>query len=337
RIVALRSRLIRDRLSGHGAMLSVLGSAEEVRALVGDLADRIAVAAVNGPRTVTVAGEPAALTEFERRLSRAGVQRWQLGDVDFAAHSPQVDGILDELRELLAPVWPQPASVPFYSTVTAARLDPAELDGEYWCRNLRAPVEFAATVVELLGDEYGAFLEASAHPVLTPGINELAEQEHADAVSLGTLRREDGSPERFLRSLAEAHAHGLPVDWTTVFGQGAAVDLPTYAFQRDTYWVEAAPPERRGDGGETPAGDELWAAIGRGDRAELAALLDLGDTQRSALDDLLPALSSWRRRSTVASTLDAWRYREDWKPLRLPAPEPGGHWLVLATGEADGQ
>ncbi|NBH02813.1 type I polyketide synthase, partial [Amycolatopsis sp. SID8362] len=332
RIVALRSRLIRERLAGHGAMLSVLAPVEDVRALLGDLADRIAIAAVNGPRTVTVSGEPAALAVLERRLSAAGIMRWQLAGVDFAAHSMQVDAIAGELRELLAPVRPLASAVPFHSAVTGGRVDAEELDAAYWCRNLRETVEFGAAVGALVAEGHGVFLEIGAHPVFTMGIGEIAETTGARVVALGSLRRDEGGFDRFLKSLGEAHAHGVPVRWAPVFPGGRRVALPTYAFQREFYWSDA-PPAFAGTAAD-PADVELWEAVNRGDAAELAAILDLGAEQRASLDALLPSLSSWHHRRDEKSTLDSWRYRITWKPVRTAtAPVLTGTWLVV-TPEA---
>ena len=107
RIVALRSRLVHERLAGQGAMLSVMASESDVAAMLADIdgdRPRVSIGAVNGPRTVTVSGEPAALAELERRLSVARIMRWWVPGVDFAAHSPQVDRLEDDLAKLLAGV-----------------------------------------------------------------------------------------------------------------------------------------------------------------------------------------------------------------------------------------
>ncbi|MBP8539160.1 type I polyketide synthase, partial [Streptomyces sp. MK37H] len=136
---------------------------------------------------------------------------------------------------------PRQGEVPFYSTVTGGVIDTTGLDAEYWYTNLRRTVRFDETVRALLADGFGFFIESSAHPVLTVGLQETFEDTAADAVALGTLRRDEGGPERFLTSLAEGYVCGLPVDWDAVFaGTGARrVDLPTYAFQRRRYWLDA--------------------------------------------------------------------------------------------------
>ncbi|WP_344315655.1 type I polyketide synthase [Streptomyces rhizosphaericus] len=336
RVVALRSRLIHERLSGRGAMMSVMASPERVRELLDGASGTVSIAAVNGPKTVTLSGDPAALDEVERRLSAARIMRWRLAGVDFAAHSAHIDEIETELLELLAPVRPRPSEVPFYSTVTGDRLDTEELDARYWCRNLRQTVSFAETMAALVREGYGAMIEVGPHPVLAVGTSEIIEHAGSPAVTLGTLRRDDGGWDRVLRALGEAHAHGVPVDWTAALSGGRTVDLPTYAFQHETYWT--APPA------VTPAladsADEpLWDAVGQGDAAAVATLLGLEaepPEYKEALDAVLPALSAWRRRQDEHTLTSARRYRTVWTPLRVPAaPALTGTWLVLTTDGID--
>jgi NADP-dependent 3-hydroxy acid dehydrogenase YdfG len=160
--------------------------------------------------------------------------------VDYASHSAHVERIEAELLDVLAPVTPRRADIPFYSTVEGRLLtDTTVLNAAYWYRNLRNPVRFEHTVRGLVEDGFGTFVESSAHPVLTMGIEETVE----DATVTGTLRRDDGGLERFLTSAAELFVRGTEIDWAALFdGTGAkTVDLPTYAFQRRRYWAPTSP------------------------------------------------------------------------------------------------
>ncbi|MDW4903729.1 acyltransferase domain-containing protein, partial [Streptomyces californicus] len=74
-------------------------------------------------------------------------------------------------------------------------------------------VRFEDAVRALLGDGHGVFVESSAHPVLTVGVQETIEAAGSEAVTVGTLRRGEGGPERLLASLSEAYVHGVKVDW----------------------------------------------------------------------------------------------------------------------------
>ncbi|WP_307849206.1 SDR family NAD(P)-dependent oxidoreductase, partial [Micromonospora sp. U56] len=235
RVVALRSRLIGAELAGLGGMMSVLLPRDAVEARLERWAGRLQLAVVNGPSSMVVCGEIAALDECHAELTADGVQVRRIA-VDYASHSHYVEGIREKLIEALAPVSPRTAGVAFYSTVTGGPLDTATVTADYWYRNLRQTVRFSEAVRALLADGHRVFVESSAHPVLTSAVQDTAEAAGVTAVPIGSLRREDGGLRRFATSLAEAYVHGAPVDWAGFLAGGRVVDLPTYAFQRRRYW-----------------------------------------------------------------------------------------------------
>nr|WP_024877344.1 type I polyketide synthase [Saccharomonospora piscinae] len=242
RVVAVRSRLIAEVLSGRGGMASVASPSADVVARIGAWNGRLSVAAVNSPASVVVSGEPAALDEFLAECRRDGVRTKRV-PVDYASHSAQIEEIRDRLVAALDDLTPVRGTVPFFSTVTGDWLDTTTLDASYWYTNLREAVGFDAAIAALADQGFGIFVENSPHPVLTVAVEETAE----DAVALGTLRRDEGGLTRFLLSLGELCANGVDPDWRAVFGASARpVDLPTYAFQHSRFWPEQA-PEQVGD------------------------------------------------------------------------------------------
>ncbi|MGK5638145.1 type I polyketide synthase [Streptomyces sp. URMC 126] len=335
RVVALRSRALLE-IAGEGGMVSVALPADETEALLAAWDGRISVAALNGPRSTVVCGDAGALTELLERCEAEEIRARRV-PVDYASHSAHVERIRERIREELADVRPRSGSVPFHSTLTGEVIDTAGLDADYWYRNLRNPVRFRSVIDGLLAAGHRAFVECSAHPVLTVGIEETAQDADVPAVVVGSLRRDEGDWRRFLTSMAEAYAQGLAVDWPSLFSGGARrlVDLPTYAFRHRRYWLEETAAEETGaDGPE--AG--FWSAVEDGDADALAATLRLeDDEQRTSVAALLPVLSSWRRRSREHDAVDGWRYRIGWKPLDTAAGTgPSGTWLVaLPEGHAD--
>ncbi|TCO60871.1 acyl transferase domain-containing protein [Actinocrispum wychmicini] len=253
-VVALRSRAIRV-LAGRGGMVSVPLPEARVRELFG----RVSVAAVNGPTTTVVSGDPEALDDLMAECERLDVRAKRI-PVDYASHSPHVDAIRDELRTLLAPIQPQPPEIPFHSTVPG---DHGLLDAGYWFTNLRETVNFAPTVAELAEAGHTVFVEVSPHPVLTMAVQDTIQ----DGIAVGTLRRDDGGTDRLLMSLATAYVHGVPVEWERAFQNGHRVDLPTYAFQRDRYWLRP----------EHPTGDLTTVGLRAADHPILAAEVGLAD------------------------------------------------------------
>ncbi|MFC7796037.1 SDR family NAD(P)-dependent oxidoreductase [Streptomyces cinereoruber] len=257
RIAALRSRAI-TRLAGTGGMLSVQLPAGVVRER---LIDDTYVAAVNGPALTVVSGAPQALEALKETFTGEGV-RARTVPVDYASHSPHVDALRDELRELLAGIEPRATDVPFWSTVTRGPLAGTELTVDYWVRNLREPVLFEETVRGLLAAGHTTFVEASAHPVLVPAIQDTAEEAGAAAAALGTLRRDQGGLDRFGTSLAEAHVTGTsPAAWRPPMPPADPAGPPTYPFQRQRYWLEATGGAVDADGlGLDTAGHPLLGA-----------------------------------------------------------------------------
>ncbi|MET9610663.1 SDR family NAD(P)-dependent oxidoreductase [Streptomyces sp. NPDC006512] len=265
KVVSLRAKAIAEHLSGRGGMVSVPLPADRVRERLTPWGERISVASVNGPSSTVVSGEPEALDGLLAACAADGVRAKRI-PVDYASHSAQVEAIRGQVIAALADIRPRRGDIPFYSTVTGGLFDTSGVDAEYWYASLRQEVRFDETVRALLTDGFGVFVESSAHPVLTVGLQETFEDTGAQAVALGTLRRDEGGWERFLTSLAEGHVHGLAVDWNAVFaGTGAAqrVDLPTYAFQRERFWLDV-PAGRRGDVaglGLVAAGHPLLGAV----------------------------------------------------------------------------
>ncbi|WP_242590535.1 type I polyketide synthase [Streptomyces sp. GB4-14] len=240
RVVALRAQVIGRELAGLGGMASVSLPRAEVEArLASGWTGRLDIAAVNGPSSTVVAGDADAIVEFVAACRAEKIRARQV-PVDYASHSAHVERIEAELLEVLAPITPRRARIPFYSTVDAAPADTTTLDAGYWYRNLRHTVRFEETVRLLTSKGFGTFVESSAHPVLTMGV-----QETADVTAVGSLRRDEGGLTRFLTSAAELFVHGTPVDWAALFdGTGARhVDLPTYPFQHQHYWLESGTPE----------------------------------------------------------------------------------------------
>jgi acyl transferase domain-containing protein len=251
RVVALRSR-IQLAMIGQGALISVGASQADVQALLERCEQRVAIAAVNSPSSVVVSGAKKDLSELVELLEAEGISTRTIKEGNAASHSPHVEPLRDELLEALAAVAPLAGSVPFFSTVTGAVLDTRELGAEYWYRNMREPVQFEGAVRGLLRGGHRTFIEISAHPVLAAVMqqtieslsDETEESSQEPACVLGSLRRDQGGPARFLTSLGEAWVRGAGVDWKAVIGRAPspAVDLPTYAFQRERYWPEPGSP-----------------------------------------------------------------------------------------------
>ncbi|AOS63989.1 type I polyketide synthase [Actinoalloteichus hymeniacidonis] len=369
RLVATRSRLIAERLSGRGTMLAVdLGQAEAA-ALAADAdgrtprdpqADtlvaegaRVAVGVVNGPGQAVVSGARSVLEVVAAECAVRGIRvRWL--PVDYASHSPQVAAIRREWFAVAGVVETQPGTVPMISTVTGDRLSAADVDTEYWYRNLAEPVRYDRAVETVAGQGYRRFVEISPHPVLTWPTTGVLEKIAAgdldprdgepdrsvggsedEPIVVGSLRRDEDGSSALRTALATLWTTGSDVDWTTVLSPAPAqpaTPLPTYPFRRTRHWLDVRPA------GPVPApvaDGPFWATVDQLDAQALADLVAPGattdDAVVTALAPALPVLAEWRRRSREREALDSWRYRIGWAPLPTPDTEPAltGRWLVV--------
>ncbi|MFF2963466.1 KR domain-containing protein, partial [Streptomyces sp. NPDC057963] len=132
-----------------------------------------------------------------------------------------------------------------------------------------------------------------------------------------------------LKALAHVHVHGAEVDWSGFIpARGGVIDLPTYPFQRENYWLDNPAPVQA-DATRNDAEDVFWEDVERGDLADLAESLELGDEQSASLRAVLPALAAWRKQSQ-------WRYGLRWRPLKhQDGTEPSGTWLILTPPDAE--
>ncbi|WP_438494651.1 acyltransferase domain-containing protein, partial [Streptomyces asiaticus] len=138
----------------------------------------------------------------------------------------------------------------------------------------------------LLADGFQVFVEASAHPVLTMGVEQTAEDHGTRVTAVGSLRRDEGGLDRFLTSVAEAYVGGAAVDWARMFaGTGARrVELPTYAFQRERYWLESA-------GVAVSEGAAAGLGLGSADHPLLGAVVGLAGVDGVLLTGRLSLVS----------------------------------------------
>ncbi len=236
KIVALRSKALVE-LGGQGGMASIAEPADVVEERLAAWSDRLGVAVVNGPRSVVVSGESDALDEFVEKMKAEGTQARRIS-VDYASHSQHVTRIREQVIGPLSDVTPKTSALSFYSTLYGENIDTARLNADYWYNNLREKVLFESSVRRLADDGFRVFVEMSPHPVLTVPVQEIFE-DGDDAVVLASSRRDREEAEAVVGSLAQLHVRGGTVDWDALFGARRRVDLPTYAFQRQRYWLDS--------------------------------------------------------------------------------------------------
>ncbi|ANS69489.1 polyketide synthase type I [Streptomyces lincolnensis] len=272
-LVAARGRLMHALPEG-GAMVALHATEEEAAAELAGAGDRVAIASVNGPRSTVISGARDAVLAVAARFEARGRRTVRLR-VSHAFHSPLVEPALDDFRRVAEGLAFRPPRIPVVSTVTGRPADPDDLcSAEYWVRHARRPVRFADAVGWLGEQRVSAFLEIGPGPVLTAAAEDcLTRPDGGGPVLVAATRGGEEEPRSLLSAVARLHVHGVHVDWPAVFaGSGARrIDLPTYAFQRRRYWLDA-PPLPTTAAADTPLLGPAFAVPGT-DRTVFTGLL----------------------------------------------------------------
>ncbi|MFF2965073.1 type I polyketide synthase, partial [Streptomyces sp. NPDC057963] len=226
-LVVARGRLMEAAPAG-GVMVAVQAAREEVVPLLSGLEDRVSIAAVNGPGSLVVAGDGEAVDGVVGRLEGLGRRTRRLR-VSHAFHSPHMDGVLEEFAGVVAGVSFRDPVIPVVSAGDVG-------SREYWVRHVREAVRFDVVLARL--EELGVVsaLEVGPDAALTPHVAGMAGMAGA-----AVMRRGRPQVEGLLRALAHVHVHGAEVDWSGFIpARGGVVDLPTYPFQRERFWLEGS-------------------------------------------------------------------------------------------------
>ena len=323
-LVAARGRVM-QALPAGGAMLSVRAAEEAIRAQLTGREDEVGLAAVNGPTSVVLSGAETAIADIERILAGQGRKTRRL-TVSHAFHSPLMRPALAELAEVARSLDFHAPQLPIISTVTGAAVTAEQLsDPEHWCAQAIGTVRFADGISALHAAGVRTFVELGPDAVLAPMAHESLAHDR-DTVVIPLLKRD--RPERVAAgaALGRLHVDGHRVDVAAMFPAGARqVDLPTYPFQREHFWL--AGPD--GPTAPTSSEDWFWRAVDEGADDTIKAALHVDPTEPGRL---LPALAAWRRHQRC------W-HRVAWRPVPDgPAAPLTGTWLLVTSADqADGK
>ncbi|WP_449343870.1 type I polyketide synthase [Streptomyces wedmorensis] len=243
-LVAARGRLM-EALPEGGAMVSVAAAEEEIVPL---LPAGVSVAAVNGPQSVVISGNRSEVLAVAEELAGRGFRVKQLR-VSHAFHSGLMEPMLDDFRAVVSGLAFKPPQVAMVSNVTGRMADPDVVTSpEYWVEHVRSTVRFADGVRALREAEVSTVVELGPDAVLSGMGAECVPQE--PGVFVPVLRRGGEEVRCLVEAVARLHVRGIGVDWTALVGRdtGWPLDLPTYAFQRQRFWLAS------GSGAGDPAG-----------------------------------------------------------------------------------
>ena len=239
KLIAARGRLM-QALPSNGGMAAVIADESRVAAAIAPYGEALAIAAVNAPDSVVISGRRPALDAAIAQLEAAGVRTQRLR-VSHAFHSALLDPMLDAFEEVASGVTYSAPRIDVISNVTGGQVDATTLaHPSYWRRHAREAVRFSAGVQTLAELGVRVFLEIGPDPILTA----LGRRTIGDEGMhwLPSLRRSNGDWSQVASTLAKLYDAGVDVDWTAFdrpYPRRRTV-VPTYAFQRERFWLDAA-------------------------------------------------------------------------------------------------
>ncbi|MEU1509496.1 SDR family NAD(P)-dependent oxidoreductase [Kitasatospora sp. NPDC005748] len=261
-VVAARGRLMQQLPSG-GAMVAVEATEEQVlEAIAGRTG--VGIAAVNGPKAVVISGVEDEVLQAAAQLAASGARTKRL-QVSHAFHSPLMEPMLEEFTRVVAAVSYRVPKLTMVSALTGLPVTDEVTDPAYWVRHVREAVRFHDAAQCLRAAGVRTFVEIGPDGVLSGmGPQTRTDDQGEPEVWLPLLRRGRDEPRALFTALAKLFVRGVPVAWEQVYADTGAqqVDLPTYAFQRQRYWLTATAGSRAEDLGlENPGHPLLGAAV----------------------------------------------------------------------------
>jgi len=340
KLIAERGRLM-QALPQNGSMATVFADETRVAATLAPYASDVSIAAINGPENVVISGATKALLEVLKLLRVAGIKSHPL-NVSHGFHSPLMVPILDAFEETAASVHFSAPEIGLVSNVTG-QLATAEMMSQraYWRRHIRDAVRFSSGVETLHQQGYRIWLEIGPNPVLSG----LGNRCIPEGVWLPSLRQGRNEWKQMLLTLGTLYAYGVGIDWAA-FDRDyprRKVALPTYPFQRQSYWVETtAGGRQRAEVKPTWVTSPLVQLLEQGNTTELAQQLATAEAFSEAEEQILPrvleVLLRRHRDALEAAAIQECLYELQWQVQPRSLPSDGadlrsagaGVWLLMA-------
>lgn len=228
-------------LHATGGLLAVAASEESVRSALGNFAGEIAIAARNGPATITLSGDNGLLTAAHQQLNAAGIRSHLLPELIGCHYRySALEVATSELETRIQGLKASDPEIPLYSTVTGDRLQGSP-EPAHWATHLLQPVNFRGAISTLVRHGFLRFLELGPNTILSGAISATAGEATSGKARVrvfGSLHHDRDERTSLLASLGGLYECGERVNWHALYPSGEVLDLPTYPWQRSRYWRE---------------------------------------------------------------------------------------------------
>jgi acyl transferase domain-containing protein/NADPH:quinone reductase-like Zn-dependent oxidoreductase/acyl carrier protein len=260
-LVCERGRLM-QLLPGGGSMLAVAADERQLGELLGAYPS-LSIAAINGPTETVVSGDSEEVRALGERLAETGVGATPL-HVSHAFHSRRMEPMLAAFETFAQRFPHRPPRIPLVSNVSGAFF--AEDDAPsaaYWARHVRSTVRFAEGLAALHSRHCVAVLEVGPSAVLSElgrrsgtGPSDTYVPSQRSTRQLGAL----------MDAAANLYVRGVDLDWKHFHAgrERIPISLPTYAFERERYWIDGRStprPPQSSSLGALSLGRRLDAAV----------------------------------------------------------------------------
>ncbi|BAZ20881.1 beta-ketoacyl synthase [Kalymmatonema gypsitolerans NIES-4073] len=353
KLISERARLMQS-LPQDGEMVAVFADIAAIRAITEIDEQKLAIAAFNGPRNTVISGEALSVQTVCADLEAAGIKTKKL-QTSHAFHSPLMEPILAQFREVADKVTYAAPQLTIISNLTGVPLTKEEISPDYWCRHLRSSVQFAKSLNTLHASGYEVFVEIGPKPTLLGMARNCLSEEVG--VWLPSLRSGHEDWRVLLQSLGELYVRGADVDWSRFdrdYGRRRVI-LPTYPFQRQRYWVDIAKNEHSQTGNlfQEKIQSRIMKLLSQGDTQELVQNLEkagkLSEDELELLPKLLELLIKQDQQLLTTASIKDSLYEVEWQQLprhvetrhgaslQKNGIHKAGTWLIFADLEGVGQ
>ena len=238
RLVAERGRLFGNLPEG-GRMVAVFADAEHVE----DVADefpRVSVAAYNGPNTV-LSGPAADLEQIVTSFGDDGIRCSWL-ETSHAFHSELMEPALAEFETYAAQFEFAVPGLPLVCNRSGSALTTATpLNSDYWRRHARQPVQFAESVRTVAQLGCSVLMEIGPQPILTAAALQVWPESAAPPRAIASVRKGTDARRQITEAVAAAYVAGQRPKFAALHRvPRRRLELPTYPFQRRSFWPKAA-------------------------------------------------------------------------------------------------
>ncbi len=350
KLVAKRGKLIQS-LPLDGAMEAVWASKEQIDAYIKPYLDQVSIATINGVNNCVISGKKEIVQLIAKQLKEQEVKTKNL-EVSHAFHSPLIEPILSEFRKIANEISYSAPKIPIISNLTGEIATTEIATPDYWCRHLREPVNFLSGIEFLTTKNYRIFLEIGPKPTLLGMIGHYLSESNKECLSLPSLHPKNSDFRQMLQSLGNLYVQGVIINWDG-FEQDYVrqkIQLPTYPFQRQRYWLDIDNLEKEHPSRikTTANSTSIITLIEQGNVQKLSN--DLGKTgqfsedQLKLLPKLLEVLVNQHHQELTKETIKDWFYEIKWQiqketdksPVSAQSISQEHPWLILADRQGVG-